>query len=155
MLEKKLERPPYAHNWVRNIGPDLDSTVKKLVHFALGFPTKTYGAAGNIIRDRIVSSLDRDTAIKAAMTTGRVNSRGIVADYVRAFYDYDTIRQYSGKPTYDEMVEPFRVGKGLVVPVRPLVNIVEAGKLIPIFTVGWATFPLNNFQRRLLATMFE
>lgn len=155
MLEKKLERPPYAHNWVRNIGSDLESTAKKLVHLALGFPVKTYGAAGGIIRDRIISSLDRETALKAALTTGRANSRQIVADYVSAFYDYDETRQYSGKPTYDEMVEPFRVGKGLVVPVKPLVNIVESGKLIPIFTVGWATFPLNNFQHRLLATIFE
>ena len=89
------------------------------------------------------------------MTKGRVNSRGIVAEYVGAFYDYDEVRKYSGKPTYDEMVEPFRIGKGLFVPVKPLVNIVENGKLVPIFSVGWATFPLSDFQMRLLATVLE
>jgi hypothetical protein len=154
-FEKKLERPPYVHNWVRNIGSDLESTIKRLVALALGFPVKTYGAANNILVDRIVRSLDRATAMKAALTTGRINSRDIVAEYVSAFYDYDEIRGYSGKPTYDEMVEPFRIGKGLFVPVKPLVNIVENGKLVPIFSVGWATFPLTQFQMRLLATVLE
>lgn len=154
-FERKLERPPYVHNWVRNIGSDPESTIKRLVALALGFPVKTYNAANNILIDRIVTSLDRATALKAALTTGRINSRDIVADYVNAFYDYDEVRKYSGKPTYDEMVEPFRIGKGLSVPVKPLVNIVENGKLVPIFSVGWASFPLNQFQRRLLATVLE
>lgn len=154
-LEKKLERPPYVHNWVRNIGSDLDGTTKRLVRLALGFPVKTYGAAASIIIDRIISSLDRQTALKAALTTGRVNSREMVAEYINAFYDYDETRNYSGKPTYDEMIEPFRIGKGLTVPVKPLVNIVENGKLVPIFSVGWASFPFNRFQQRLLATVLE
>ncbi|KQY27018.1 hypothetical protein [Rhizobium sp. Root482] len=154
-LEKKLERPPYIHNWVRNIGPDLQSTIKILVRLALGFPTKTYGAAAPIIRDRIVYSLDRETAAIAAMTTGRINSRSLVAEYVNAFCDFDDSRRYSGKPTYDEMIEPFRIGKGLSVPVKPLVNIVENGKLIPIFSVGWASLPFNKFQQRLFETVLE
>ncbi len=154
-FEKKLERPPYVHNWVRNIGSDVESTTKNLVSLASNVITRTYGAATPILVDRIVSSLPRETAMKAALTKGRVNSRSIVADYVSAFYDYDDIRKYSGKPAYDEMVEPFRIGKGLFVPVKPLVNIVENGCLVPIFSVGWASFPLNDFQRRLLATVLE
>ncbi|KQV38502.1 MULTISPECIES: hypothetical protein [unclassified Rhizobium] len=154
-LEKKLERPPYVHNWIRNIGSDLKSTTKILVRLALGFPTKTYGAGAPIIRDCIAYSLDRETAIIAAMTTGRINSRPLVTEYVSAFCDFDETRKYSGKPTYDEMVEPFRIGKGLSVPVKPLVNIVENGKLIPIFSVGWASMPFNKFQQRLFATVLE
>lgn len=84
-----------------------------------GFPTTTYSAASPIIRDRIVYGLDRRTALIAAMSKGRANSRGIVVEYVEAFYDYDEKRGYFGKPCFDEIVEPFRVGKGLVVPVKP------------------------------------
>jgi len=153
--EMKLERPPYVHNWVRTIGPDLQSTVSKLVHLALGFPAKTYVAATPIIRDRIATSLDRETAMMAALTTGRTNSRQIVAEYVSAFFEYDEVRRYSGKPTFDEMVEPFRISKGLFVPVKPLINIVENGRVTPIFSVGWATYPLTKFQTRLLATVIE
>ena len=154
-FEAKLDRPPYVHNWIRNFGPDLQSTTKKIVGLALGFPTMSYAAAVPILIDRIVTSLDRDTALKAAMNTGRVNSREIVSEYVAAFFDYDELRKYGGKPTYDEMIEPFRVGKGVTVPVKPLVNIVEHGRLVPIFSVGWASFPLNRFQLRLLATVLE
>jgi hypothetical protein len=155
MLEKKLERPPYVHNWVRNVGPDLQSTIKRLVRLAHSFPTKTYSAATPIIIDRVISSLDRATAVRAALTTGHINSRQIVADYVNAFYDHDENRRYSGRPTFDGMIEPFRITKGLFVPVKPLVNIIENGKLVPIFTVGWATYPLSKFQESLLATIIE
>lgn len=99
--------------------------------------------------------LDRETAMFAARSTGRINSRDIVAEYVDAFYNYDEIRRYSGKPCFDEVIEPFRVGKGVIVPVKPLVTIVEAGKLVPIFAVGWASMPLSLWQRRLLATVME
>ena len=154
-FEKKLERTPYVYNWIRTIGNDVNSTTKNLVRLALSSLTKTYSAATPILIDRVVSSLDRDTAIKAASTTGRINSRQIVREYVEAFLDYDELRQYNGKPTFDQMVEPFRIGKGLIVPVKPLVNIVENGKLVPIFSVGWASFPLTKFQVRLLATVLE
>jgi hypothetical protein len=154
-FERKLQRPPYVHNWIRNMGCDLESTTKKLVALALGFPTKSYAAATPIIFDCIVSDLDRNTAIKAAQSTGRPNSRDIVTEYVSSFYDWNEVRQYNGKPTFDEMIEPFRIGKGISVPVKPLVNIVENGKLVPIFSVGWASMPFNLFQMRLLATVLE
>lgn len=99
--------------------------------------------------------LERETALNAAKTTGRKNSREIVTEYVEAFYGYDESRQYSGKPCFDEVIEPFRIGKGIVVPVKPLVTIVESGRLVPIFSVGWASMPLNLWQRRLLATVME
>ncbi|MBZ9812906.1 hypothetical protein [Mesorhizobium sp. CA7] len=155
MQISKLSRPPYAHNWVRYVFPDRVRTTKELVRFATGVPTTTYSAASPIIRDRIVYGLDRRTALIAAMSKGRANSRGIVAEYVTAFYDYDEKRGYFGKPCFDEIVEPFRVGKGLVVPVKPLITIVENGLQVPIFTVGWANFPLTKWQMRLLATIFE
>lgn len=155
LLEKKLERPPYVHNWIRNVGPDHQTTVKRLVKTATSILTQTYGGATPIIFDRIVSGLERETALKAALTTGRVNSRAIVADYVEAFLDYDEVRNYSGRRTFEATVEPFRLGKGLTVPVKPLVNIVENGKLVPIFSVGWSSIPFNDFQWRLLSTVLE
>lgn len=155
MKTGKLDRPPYAHNWVRYVHPDTTKTTKELIGFAKGLPQTSYLAASPIIRDRIMYGLNRRTALIAAATKGRANSRAIVAEYVTAFYDYDEMRGYSGRPCFDEIVEPFRVGKGLSIPVKPLITIVENGLQVPIFTVGWATFPLTNWQMRLLATIFE
>lgn len=155
MARGKLDKPPYAHNWVRYIYPEIGKTTRALVGFARGMPTTSYSAASPIIRDRVLMGLDRETAMTAARTTGRQNSREIVAEYVGAFFDYDETRRYYGKPCFDEIVEPFRAGKGILVPVKPLVTIVESGKLVPIFSVGWASMPLNLWQRRLLATVME
>jgi hypothetical protein len=130
-------------------------TTKNLVSLAKGFPTKFYKAAEPIIHDVIALGINRETALNAARTRGRENSRQIVTEYVTAFLDYDEQRKYSSAKSFDEMIEPFRIGKGISVPVKPLINIIESGKILPIFSVGWATFPLDEWQMRLLMTIFE
>jgi hypothetical protein len=52
-MTAKLDRPPYAHNWVRYNFPDELATAKALVAFATNIPQITYVAGGAIVRDRI------------------------------------------------------------------------------------------------------
>jgi hypothetical protein len=155
MSTAKIDRPPYAHNWVRYNFPDLTRMIKALVTFIESFPQITYAAGMPIIRDRIALKLDRETALKAATNKGHKKSRPYVREFVEAFYDYDLIRSYSGLPSYDQYVAPFRINREIQIPVKPLIVISEGGVLKPVFVVGWATMPLNNFQRRLLATLLE
>jgi hypothetical protein len=151
----KLDRPPYAHNWVRYNYPELEKTTNELVAFALGRPQITYAAGAPIVRDRIALKLDRETALKAAASKGHKKSRPYVIEYVNAFYDYDEVRYFSGRPSYDEYVAPFQISREVRIPVKPLIVIAERGILEPVFSVGWATMPLIRFQRRLLMTVFE
>jgi hypothetical protein len=155
MPVSKIDRPPYAHNWVRYNFPDFLKTVEALVRFIVSFPQITYAAGMPIIRDRIALGLDRETALKAATNKGHRKSRPYVCEFVEAFYDYDLVRNYSGLPSYDQYVAPFMINREIVIPVKPLIVISEEGVLKPIFVVGWATMPLTNFQRRLLATLLE
>jgi hypothetical protein len=155
MSAVKIDRPTYAHNWVRYNYPDLDKTTKALVSFMQAVPQITYAAGMPIIRDRISLKLDKETALKAAMTKGHRKSQPYVAEFVKAFLDYDETRNYSGLPSYDQYVAPFQINRNIRVPVKPLVVISENGVLIPIFVVGWATMPLTLFQRRLLMTLLE
>jgi hypothetical protein len=155
MSIKKIDRPPYVHNWVRYNHPDKLKTTKEIVAFVEGTPQITYAAGQALIRDRIALGLDRDTAIKAALSKGHIKSRPHVAEYVGAFYDYDNMRNYSGMPSYDQYVAPFNISRDIRVPVKPLIVISEGGVLKPIFIVGWATMPLIVFQRRLLMTVLE
>ncbi|UGA43006.1 hypothetical protein HU230_0032725 [Bradyrhizobium quebecense] len=152
---KKIDRPPFVHNWVRFNHPTELSTVKSIVSFMTGTPQISYAAGQPIIRDRIALKLDRDTALKAALNNGHKKSRPYVAEYVNAFYDYDDVRNYSGKPSYDQYVAPYSISRDTRIPVKPLIVISEAGVLKPIFIVGWATMPLTLFQRRLLMTVLE
>jgi hypothetical protein len=155
MTGVKIERPPYAHNWVRYNFPDLAKTTKALVAFIQSAPQITYAAGAPIVRDRIALKLDRATALKAAENKGHKKSRPYVREFVEAFYDYDETRNYSGLPSYDQYVAPFQVSRDIKIPVKPLIVISEEGILKPIFVVGWATMPLIDFQRRLLATVLE
>jgi hypothetical protein len=155
MSLKKIDRPPYVHNWARYNFPDELKTTKAIVQFIENAPRITYAAGSAIIRDRITLKLDRETALTAALTKGHEKSRPFVREFVEAFYDHDEARQYSGLPAYDQFVEPFRASKSIKIPVKPLIVIAEDGMLKPIFVVGWATMPLNKFQRRLLMTIIE
>lgn len=155
MSTNKLERPPSAYNWVRYNYTDEVKTEAELVRFALGVPQITYAAAMPIIRDRIVLGLDRKTALSAAMSKGAAKSRPHVTELVSAFYDYDESRRYSGNPSYDQFVQPFKAGRNILIPVKPLTVIAESGELKPIFVVGWSSMPLDTFQRRLLMTVIE
>ncbi len=48
-----------------------------------------------------------------------------------------------------------QAGPNVSIPVMPTVIIREAGKLVPLFIVGWASNPLSYFQYRLLSYMQE
>jgi hypothetical protein len=155
MSAVKIERPPYAHNWVRYNYQDLLLTIKAIVRFIEGAPQITYAAGMPIIRDRIALKLDRETALKAAATKGHEKSQPYVTEFVKAFFDHDEVRHYSGLPSYDQYVAPFQISRDIKIPVKPLIVIAENGVLKPIFVVGWATMPLTLFQRRLLMTLLE
>ncbi len=155
MSSAKIERPPYAHNWVRYNYPDLQRTTKALVNFIEGRPQITYAAGMPIIRDCIALGLDRETALKAAATRGHRKSQPYVREFVEAFLDFDDGRQISRLPSYDQYVAPYPISRDIKIPVKPLIVISEGGVLKPIFVVGWATMPLTLFQRRLLMTLLE
>jgi hypothetical protein len=155
MAALKIDRPPYAHNWVRYNYPDLLKTTKAIVSFIEGIPQITYSAGMPIVRDCISLKLDKETALKAAATKGHKKSQPYVVDFVKAFFEYDETRKYSGLPSYDQYVAPFQLNRDIRIPVKPLVVISENGSLIPIFLVGWASMPLTLFQRRLLMTLLE
>lgn len=154
-MAAKLERIPFAHNWARYIHPSLDETVEALVGFARNVPRITYVDGQKIIYDRIVLKTDPMTAIRASQRGVHKKSRPHVESYVRAFLKWDQHIQLVGLPSITEEVQPFRLSRGLFVPVKPLVISAKGGKLQPFFSVGWATLPFSEFQYRLLMTVFE
>ena len=155
MAISKLERPTYVHNWVRYNYADVLKTANALVRFATNLPQVTYRAGLMLAHDRIAFGLDRATALNAAITKGHKKSRQHVLEFVKAFYDYDETIGYFGLKNFDQYVEPYRVTRDVVIPVKPLIVVAKDGKLRPIFVVGWASMPLTDFQQRLLMTIVE
>ncbi|WP_420410867.1 hypothetical protein [Roseibium sp.] len=155
MNRNKLDRPPYVHNWVRYNYPDINKTTKELVGFARHIPTISYQTGLRVAADRILHGLDYRTALKAVSRKGNPNSRRHNTEFIKAFYRFDKERQYSGAPAFDEFVEPFRISKGLSIPVKPTAILSEGGVFKPVFLVGWSSMPLTDFQIRLLMTLIE
>lgn len=154
-LVTKLERPPHVPNLVRYIHEDVPSTVKALVAFARNRPSRTYVAGNGIVQHRLILGIDRRTALKAAAEHGHASSRSINVEYVKAFFDYDEEHGVSGTPSFDQMVEPYRVSRTVSVPVKPLAVCSEKGRLKASFSLGWSTLPLTRQQWRLKMTMIE
>ena len=153
---RKLDNPPSAINWTRLNDTDPTKTAKRIVDFVLRPPTWSYRPASSAIHDRIALGLDRETAQKMATVSGNPIGRPHNLSLVDAFYDYDAERVYTGRRIYgDGFTEYFKLSQDLWVPVKPLVVIVQNGRLIPIFLCGWSDLNLTLFQRQLFMTVVE
>ena len=154
-IRKPLHKPPYVHNWVRYNHLDYPKMVREMVRFEGNRPQYTYVAGQKIIADRILLQITEETALKAARETGHIKSRPHVSEYVRAHFENEETTKIAGLPAYDELVQPFRISRDVSVPVKPLAVVSKNGILQPVFVVGWASMPLDDFQRRLLMTVLE
>ncbi|WP_146617771.1 hypothetical protein [Rhodoplanes serenus] len=107
------------------------------------------------MKDRIELGIDPDTARLAASTKGAPIGRVHNREFVDAFLEYESHRQYSASSHIGFETEYFRISRDIVVPIAPLSVIRERGRFVPIFVCGWSTNPLRLRQRRLLMTIYE
>lgn len=154
-ISRKLDRIPGAPNFVRYNHEDLIKTTKSYVSFAKGMPTVSYMTGQAIVKDLVLGLIDTDQAKKAARLARQSPSRVAVIGFVEAFCAYAETRKYKATQAYTDFVTHFSIGRGLAVPVKPLLIALEGGQLKPVFTFGWKSVPLSLFQRRLLMTMLE
>ena len=151
----KLDRVPFAHNWVRNNDPELAKMVKILVRFFDARIPITLGALQKLVRDRVVLRTDPHTLLSAAANHGHTKSRPYVLSALDAFLEYEAENRITAHPAFDEVIEPFRIGRGLKVPVQPTAVVARKAYFEPLFVFGWSTVKLSRFQRRLFMTAIE
>ena len=151
----KLDRPPAAPNWVRFNSQSVHKMARAITNFAFAMPPFTFQPGLKCAQDRIELGLDLETAIKAVRNSGSPAGREHNEDFVRAFFAYDKVRNYSGCKSFDGFQESFSVSREIRIPCKPTSVILEHGRLVPIFVCGWSSVPLDMFQRRLLMTIYE
>jgi hypothetical protein len=151
----KLDRPPFAHNFVRLVADDELRTAKNIVSLAVSHIPFQYSSAYTVIGDRIQFKIPIDQALKAVNLKGAPVGRPHNASLVKAFYEHDQSREYSAARVIEHERAFFRVSRGILVPVSPLRVIIERGKFVPLFVCGWNYPNLTRLQRRLLATICE
>lgn len=152
---KRLEAPPHVPHWVRYNYRDLDRTIKEILGFARSFPKYTYSHAMKLLGDRLQFRAEWETLLKSAKVDGRANSRYLCVELLEAFQLFEQTHDLVGYKAYDFEVLPWRISADVSVPVKPLTTLLKNGRLEPVFVFGWADFPLDDFQIRLMMTVIE
>jgi hypothetical protein len=152
---RKLDRPPAGHNFARSNYPSMARTTSALVHLALGFPTVSYQWALDAIQAQIADKLSDENASKLLRKNCPEFQVEDNLELLRAFQEYNVVRQFDGIPVFPEFCGQFVAGPDVSVPVRPTALLRENGLLKPLFIIPWATKGLGYYQRRLLASMYE
>lgn len=151
----KLKKPPFVHNFVRQIGESESATIKKAVDFALAKITKTYLPSNKIILDILRFGIAKEVAVKAALLSRPINSRKMNADFVSEFHDFVCQNGIINSPSFLDDISPYRAAHDVVVPVKPSAIIAKPDGLTPLFAFGWASIPFSDFQFRLMMTIIE
>lgn len=155
-VEKKVERPPAAHNVARLLDPESESqTIVNIAKFAVSIPAFNYLGAQTVIRDRVALGLGLETAVRTVRKAGAPAGREQNEALVRGFFSYDDMRKYSDARLVESYQGQFKISRDISVPTSPTFTILEKGKQIPVVLCGWKTFNLRRDQIRAWLSMLE
>lgn len=155
-IEKKIIRPPAAHNVARLLDPDSElKTTENIARFALSIPAFNYIGALKICYDKVALGINLETAVSAIRKTGAPSGREQNEKLVRAFFEHDDRRRYSDLPVLDSYRGQFMISREIAVPTAPAFTIYERGKQVPVVMCGWKNFGLRREQIRAWLSMLQ
>lgn len=152
---KKLERPPAVENWSRMQYRDVQRTAKKLFSFVRGGPIWNYNVCRDCARFYVEDGIERSVANQIVSMKGSSLGRPYNKQAVDALFDYLEKNPIEGVRAFDQMVEWFPLGPGVVVPIRPLTVVRQQGYFSPIFLNPWAEIAFDDYQASLYMTVLE
>lgn len=155
-IEKKIIRPPAAHNVARLLDPSCElKTTQNIARFAVGIPAFNYLSALKMCVDRVAMSLSLPTALLAVAKAGAPAGRDQNASLVRAFFEHDVSRGFSNLRALENYDGHFRISRDILVPTAPTFTVLENGKQVPVVVCGWKDFSLLRDQIRVWLTMLD
>lgn len=155
-IERKIIRPPAAHNVARLLDPSCElKTTNNIAKFAIGIPSFNYNPALKICIDRVAMSLPLETALKAVKMRGAPAGRDQNASLVEAFYAHDLERGYSQLRMIDNYEGQFKISREISVPTSPTFTVLDKGKQVPVVLCGWKAFSLQRDQVRAWLSMLD
>lgn len=136
-IERKIKRPPAAHNVAGLLDPSCElKTTQNIARFAVGMPAFNYLSAMTVCRDRVSLGIDLETGLRAVERVGSPAGRSQNASLVRAFFAHDESRQYSALRVIDSYEGQFMISREIRVPTVPTFTVLEHGKLVPVVLCG-------------------
>jgi hypothetical protein len=155
-IERKIERPPSAHNVAGLLDPSCElKTTNNIAKFAVSIPSFNYVSGITVCKDRVALGIDLKTGLNAVATSGSPAGREQNASLVRAFFDYDSLRGYSKLRVIDGYDGQFKISRKISVPTVSTFTVLEHGKQVPVVVCGWKKFPLRRDQIRAWVTMLD
>lgn len=151
----KVRKPPALPNWARHNFPSVGPTAQALANFALGGPRitlqKIYKIIGWMIIDQLPMKMVR--AMIDEIDDPIVRKAG--HEIATAFEKYNLERNFDGIQALHNWGTVYPLARDVFVPVKPAFIIIEAGKLKPVFLLGWSKLDLTDYQIRLMLTIIH
>ena len=156
----RVLRLPSLVNWARQNYRRLDETRRRIQQLA-DFPPKhslgqVYDICAKIAYRELTASKIDDRVEEIENPFARIAAREVIP----AFLETARERQFDGIKDFHGKGLPIPIGRGpdgkpLLIPIRPTFVLADAGKLKPVFLIGWASLKLTDYQKRLISTIIE
>ena len=157
---KRLLKPPSVANWVRHNFKRTDRTRKGLLRFAKVPPTHSLAEVYSICAAIVTDQIDLEQADKCIDRDKDTRAKVAAREIVPLFYAFAKEQNLEGLAAFKGFSTPYPLGRGpdgkaISIPVTPTFTIIRAGALVPVFLIGWATLPLDDYQKALLSTIIN
>ncbi len=149
----QIKRPPSLPNWVRLNDPRRDETTRKIARFVLGKPRHALAKIYQLVADKVTFGLPDATVFHALRMIGNERVEALGEEILEALLPWLDEHDFKGIQVFHDMVAPFPIGRGIVVPIKPTFVTLQHGKLTPVFVIGWTKMPFSDFHKRLFASL--
>lgn len=152
-LISKVRKPPSLQNWVRLNHRRKDDTVRSIAKFVLGKPRHALAKIYSLVADYITFGKTQTEIHTGLSKISNPLVRKLGKEILHVLLPWLDKKNIEGIQVFHDMVAPFPIGRGIIIPVKPTFIFQYERKLTPVFVVGWATMPFSGFQKSLLATI--
>lgn len=156
----RISRIPSLINWARQNHSRADKTTESLQKLADTKIQISLGAVYSLCAKLAYRKITYDEAWEKALTYQGYPGKS-ATEILPVFNDYLTTRQIDAPDDFQGFQVSYPIGRSkdgkgtLYIPVRPTFVTIQAGRLIPVFLVGWVNSPLDFHQRRLIASIIR
>ncbi len=154
-LIAKVRKPPTLQNWVRLNHRRRDETTRRIASFVLGKPRHALAKVYSIIADYVTFGVSKTDANQALQKITNPLVRRLGREIISVLLPWLDLAAIKGIQAFHNLSVPYPIGRGILVPVKPTFVFQHERKLIPVFVVGWASMPFDDFQKRLLGTIIS
>ena len=154
-LIAKVRKPPTLQNWARLNHRRRDETTRSIAKFVLGKPRHALAKVYSIIADYITFGISKSDVDRGLQKIANPLVRRLGREIIQVILPWLDKVELKGIEVFHNLFVPYPIGRGILVPVKPTFVFQHERKLIPVFVIGWASMPFDDFQKQLLGTIIR